>query len=148
MRSETRFNVLVVGDSFRRIVPVSNALLTSREFSLTISEVRGLGRLPSLVGNDTDAVVLLLTDEESSVELRELISRFPETAFVLVAPRKPARAALARLAEALGAGLVTADDAAVVVSATLTSLLAQRCTTADSRNPTQNPESARGGRVR
>jgi hypothetical protein len=147
MRSTTRFNVLIAGDSYDQIVPVVSALLVSRAFSLTVSELHAFSRLPDLIVDDTHAVVLFLTEVENSVELKELVSRFPETAFLFVAPRKPARAALARLADALGAGLVTADDAPVVMEATLTSLLAQheRHPGRSDPAPERPPGSAREG---
>lgn len=125
MRSASPSNVLIAGDSYDRIVPAVRALLTSGGYRLTISEGRCLGRLPRLVADDTQAVVLFLTDADNCIELRDLVTCFPATAFLFVAPRKPARAALARLANTLRAGLVTSDDAPVVLAATLTSLLAQ-----------------------
>jgi hypothetical protein len=125
MRNSTRLNVLVARDSHGKVGPVASALLTSGVFNVSVYGVCALSRLPDFISDDTHGVVLLLSDRDDSVDPRELVSRFPETAFLFVAPRKPAPSALARLADALGTGLVTADEAPVVIAATLTSLLAQ-----------------------
>jgi glycine cleavage system regulatory protein len=124
MRNGRCLKVLVARDSYGKVGHVVRALLDGGAFDVSVRGVCPFSRVADFLTDDTQAVVLALSDADNLSELRELVSRFPETAFLLVAD-KPTRPALARLADTLGAGLVAADDPPVVMTATLSSLLAQ-----------------------
>jgi hypothetical protein len=111
-------------------------LLASRAFDVRVYGVCPFRRLQDFITDEIDAVVLVLSHTDSSIEVRELVSQFPATAFLLVAPHEPAQVGWARLAETLSAGLVADDEEPAVFAATLTSLLAQQPASAATPNRT------------
>ena len=126
MRNDRKLHVVVAGESYRAVFPLVTKLVATNAFNVSVYGSRHADQIADYIAPDTDAVVLFLTDSDNVFELRELLSKFATQAFVLVDANNPPRAALARLADSFGAALARADEGPVIVTATLTSLLAQR----------------------
>lgn len=128
----TRPNVLMVGP-YAEMVPILNAVLSAGNFAITVCEAMHLDAVHRLISDDTDAAIVFLTDRHSAVDIRELVQQRPDVRLLLVIPTKPPRAAIARVANEIGAAIVSYDEGPLIIVATLFSMLAQRSTSPGGR---------------
>jgi hypothetical protein len=74
-------------------------------------------------GHNVGAMIIALDGRETTVDLRALLASRPECTFVLLVADMPPAAAVARVAHAAGAALLSIDEAPIVVAATLIAML-------------------------
>lgn len=84
-----------------------------------------LERARHLVGRHPSAMVVALRGGELIPDVRSLLALSEKTAFVFLVPRIPPHPALARVVREHGSAVLARDEPAVVVVATVVSLLAR-----------------------
>jgi hypothetical protein len=70
-----------------------------------------------------DAAVVYLDGSENVADLRELLTAYADTRFVLLAPTHPPPAALARVAGEHGSVFLRRSESSMVIAATLVAML-------------------------
>ncbi|HYM14142.1 MAG TPA: hypothetical protein VEZ14_01100 [Dehalococcoidia bacterium] len=101
------------------------ALLVTGDFTITVSETTRCDTVQRLASDQADAAVVFITHGEHGAELRDMMEACPHVRFLLVAPMKPVRAAIARVVREFGGAITSIDDGPLIAVATLVSLIAQ-----------------------
>jgi hypothetical protein len=112
-------NVAVIGERMEDLAHASAILSSAGASVLAVQAAGAAGRARSLAP-PPEALVLFLTERDSLADLREVLARV--TRALLVSPRTPPSAALAKVAAACGASLCGGDDALAVREALLIAL--------------------------
>jgi hypothetical protein len=120
-----RDEVVFIGSAFDRMLALSVAL-QGKNCDVTVIRARktALGEAMAC-GLHPTAMLVTLDGTETVTEVRELMSALPETRILCVTPARPPSAALARIVRAHGGAILSADDADVVVVATLIAMSAK-----------------------
>jgi hypothetical protein len=112
-------NAVIVGERMEDLAHAAAALHSLRG-SVAVLQTRDVVRRALAIQPRPEALVLFLTERDSIAELRELLAGTVRV--LLVSPRTPPSAALARIAAECGASLCGGDDALAVREALLITL--------------------------
>jgi hypothetical protein len=123
-----RREVVIVHEDERALMTLAVAL-SSAPYEITAAEPADtLQTARRLIQHQPAAMIVALPGNELISDIRELLSASDRTALLFLIPDMPPRAALARLVNAHGAAILSAQEPTVVVVATLFALLASRST--------------------
>ncbi len=127
-----RDEVVLVGSGFDRMIALSVAL-QGKSFDVTVihASSNAIGEAKAS-GLHPTALLVTLDGTENVADARALMSSLPDTHILFVTPERPPSAALARIVRTYGGAILSADDADVVVVATLIAMTANTAT-ADAR---------------
>lgn len=123
--------MMLVGSDFERMIRLSVAL-HGKSYDVTVIQATS-----NAVAEATACVfhpkVMLVTleDGENVADVRALMSSRPETRILFLTPYRPPSAALARIVRSQGGTILSADDADVVVVATLIAMATATSAIAD-----------------
>lgn len=115
--------VVVVGQDVAALMGVAVAL---RGIPVTIvhAESNSLAHAAQAMRHEPAAMLVMLDGDENVVTLRAVLSASPVTRFVFAARQLPLRSTLARIIREHGGIVLSVDESAVVLAATLISVLA------------------------
>ncbi len=126
-----RDTILLVGSSFDRMISLSVAL-QGKSYDVAVVHAPGnaLERAAACALRP-QAMLVTLDGTENVVDVRALMSRLPQTRVLVLTPDCPPSAALARIVRSHGGAILSADDADIVVVATLIAMAAAKPVLAD-----------------
>jgi hypothetical protein len=117
--------IVLAGPDVGRLIDLSIAL-RGKQYEVSIlhahqplAEAMKQHRAPAMM-------VIATCEHENVADLRALLSRWPETAVVVLTPDRPPGAAIARIVRSFGGAVLPADEPNVVVVATVIALAAIR----------------------
>jgi hypothetical protein len=116
--------VVIVAPTERALMQLTVAFRGTPYDVTAVEPVRLLRTAKRLAERHPAAMVVSLDGTENVADIRALLAASPATRFLFLAPQMPPRAALSRVVHAFGGEILSADEAPIVVVATLVALLA------------------------
>jgi hypothetical protein len=115
--------VLIIDTDIRRLMQLVVAFRGTPYSVSAVESIRSVGTAARMAARDPDALVVRLDGRENVVEIRTLLESCPGTRLLFLVPEMPPSAAVARVVRSCGGAILAASESAIVVVATVVSLL-------------------------